>query len=141
MTSAQHVGNEAKQASQSPVLKGLARTGLAARGVIYVIIGVLALLVAFGRDSKQAESGGAMQAIAEKPGGTLALWLMAAGFAGLAVWRYAEAIFGQGGKDGHKASKRLLSLGRGVFYSSLFVTTVTYAMGVGGQQGSDKKSK
>jgi hypothetical protein len=141
MNSAQHVENEARQASQSPLLRGLARTGLAARGVIYLIIGVLALLIAFGRTDKKAESGGALQAIAEKPGGTFALWLMALGFVGLALWRYAEAVFGQAGPDGDKAGKRLLSLGRGVFYSSLLVTTITYALGVGKHQSSDSKSK
>jgi len=122
-------------------MRGLARTGLASRGLIYVIIGVLALLIAFGRTDKKAESGGALQAIAEKPGGTFALWVMAAGFVGLALWRFAEAVFGQAGPDGDKASKRLLSLGRGVFYSSLIVTTVTYALGVRSHQSSDSKSK
>jgi hypothetical protein len=141
MNSAQHVGNEARQASRSPLMRGLARTGLAARGVIYLIIGVLALLIAFGNTSRKAESGGALQAIAEKPGGTLALWLMAAGFVGLALWRFAEAAFGQAGPDGDKPGKRLLSLGRGVFYSSLLVTTVTYALGVKNQQSSDSQSK
>lgn len=141
MNSAQHVENEARQASQSPLMRGLARTGLAARGVIYLIIGVLALLIAFGRTDKKAESGGALQAIAEKPGGTFALWLMALGFVGLALWRFAEVAFGQAGPDGDKATKRLLSLGRGVFYSSLLFTTITYALGVGSHKSSDSKSK
>jgi hypothetical protein len=141
MSTANNVENQARQASRSPLMRGLARTGLASRGTIYVIIGVLAVMVAFGQSDKKAESGGAMQAIAEKPGGTFALWLMALGFVGLALWRFAEAAFGQAGPDGDKAGKRLLSFGRGIFYSSLLVTTISYAIGVGSHQSSDSKSK
>ena len=44
------------------------------------------------------------------------LWLLAVGFAGMALWRLAEAAYGQAGPEGRTVGKRLASLARGIFY-------------------------
>lgn len=49
---------------------------------------------------------GALHAIARQPGGTVVLWLQAVGFAGMALWRLAEAAYGQAGPGGRTAPKR-----------------------------------
>ena len=63
--------------------------------------------IAFGPSSKQADTTGALQEIASHPGGIVVLWLLAAGFAGLALWRLTEAAYGRPGPAGRTPGKRL----------------------------------
>ncbi|MYX42991.1 DUF1206 domain-containing protein, partial [Streptomyces sp. SID89] len=56
-----------RRAAKGSVTEGAARAGLAARGVIYLLVGVLALRVAFGDGDRQADRNGALAAIADKP--------------------------------------------------------------------------
>jgi hypothetical protein len=130
-----------RQVSSSTPFRALARAGLAARGVIYVLVGSLAVQIAFGEGGKQADRQGALQTVAQTPGGTLLLWLLAAGLGGMALWRFSEAVYGQAGAEGRKATKRLSSLARGIFYTVVCSTTVAFIIGSGGPGSSDKKSK
>lgn len=128
--------------SSSGAFRMLGRAGLAARGVIYILVGALAVQIAFGKsDGKEADRQGALQTVAQSPGGTLLLWLLAIGLAGMALWRFSEAIWGQAGPEGHKATKRLSSLARGIFYAVVCGSTVAFIIGAGGPGSSDKKSK
>jgi hypothetical protein len=129
------------QVSSKGTLRSLGRAGLIARGVIYMIVGALAVQIAFGKGGKEADRQGALQAVAQKPGGTVLLWLLAIGLAGMAIWRFSEAIWGQAQPDGDKATKRLSSAARGVFYSVVCASTVAFTIGAGGPGSSDKKSK
>ncbi len=130
------------RASTSSALRTLGRAGLSARGVIYILVGALAVQIAFGKsDGKEADRQGALQSIAQTPGGTILLWLLALGLAGMALWRFSEAIWGQSVPDGEKATKRLSSLARGIFYSVVSASTVAFVIGAGGPGSSDKKSK
>ena len=75
-TSIAGVTRRARRASDSPAAHMLARTGLTARGVIYILIGWVALLVALGRSSREADQQGALQLLAGKPYGLASLWLL-----------------------------------------------------------------
>jgi hypothetical protein len=138
------VGQQAKvagrRASSGNGMQFLARAGLTARGFMYILLGSLAIQVAFGGTDKKADREGALSAVSETPGGTFVLWAMVVGFLGLALWRYAEAAFGQPVADGRKATKRLASLGRGVFYTSVVVSIISFLMGQG-TTSSDEQSK
>jgi hypothetical protein len=128
--------------STSSTFRALGRAGLVARGVIYILVGALAVQIAFGKsDGKEADRQGALQTVAKTPGGTILLWLLAIGLAGMALWRFSEAVWGQAGPDGHKATKRLMSLGRGIFYAVVCASTVAFIIGAGGPGSSDKKSQ
>ena len=102
---------QARRASDSPASTALARAGLAARGVIYILIGWVAILVALGQTSHEADQQGALQLLAGKPYGLVSLWLLGIGFAGYALWRLSEAAFGVTG-EGNGAGPRLKSLVR-----------------------------
>jgi hypothetical protein len=130
-----------RDAASSRWLEGLARVGLVARGVNYVLVGLLAVAIGLGAGSEDADSSGALHAVAKHPGGSIALWLVAAGFAGLAIWRLAEAAYGQAGPDGHKPTKRLASLARGVLYVFVCVGVVAFLLGSGGQSSGNSESK
>src|SRR3954467_15795097 len=96
MTSAStaRVTGEARRASDSPAAHFLARAGLTARGVIYILIGWVAVLVALGQSSREADQRGALELLAGKPYGLVWLWLLGIGFAAYALWRLSEAAFG-----------------------------------------------
>jgi membrane protease YdiL (CAAX protease family) len=118
----------ARRAARSPAAHFLARAGLTARGVIYLLIGWVAVLVAIGHSSREADQQGALQLLAGKPYGLVSLWLLGIGFAAYALWRLSEAAFGMTGeKDG--AGPRLISLGRTVVYAGFAYLTFTVISG------------
>ncbi len=118
----------AKRASGSSAARFLARAGLTARGVIYILVGWVAVLVALGNSSREADQRGALQLLAGKPYGLVSLWLLAIGFAGYALWRLSEAAFGVVG-DRPGAGPRLKSLARAVIYAGLSYLTFTVITG------------
>lgn len=127
------VSGRARRASNSPGARALARAGLTARGVLYILIGWVAILVAFGRTSHRADQLGALQLLAGKPYGLVLLWLLGIGFAGYALWRLSEAAFGVTG-EGNGAGPRLKSLARAVIYAVFAYLTFKIISGVRGNQ-------
>ncbi|WP_031079895.1 DUF1206 domain-containing protein [Streptomyces sp. NRRL S-118] len=122
----------ARQAAGSSALGMAARWGLAARGVLYVLIGLIALRIASGDGGGQADRGGALAELAARPMGSVLLWALGAGLIGMAVWRLSEAVFGAAGADGRKARKRLLSGARCVFYAFVAYSVLAFAAGESG---------
>jgi hypothetical protein len=106
----------------------LARAGLTARGVIYILVGWVAVLVALGHSSSEADQQGALHMLAGKSYGLVSLWLLAIGFAGYALWRLSEAAFGVNGEP-PGAGPRLKSLARAVIYAGLSYLTFTVISG------------
>ena len=94
-----------------------------ARGVIYILVGWVALLVALGQSSREADQQGALQLLAGKSYGLVSLWLLGIGFAAYALWRLSEAAFGVTGEAPGLA--RLKSLARAVIYTGLAYLTFT----------------
>jgi len=104
------------------------------RGVLYILIGWVAVLVAVGQASHQEpDQQGALQLLAGKPYGRLSLWLLGIGFAGYALWRLSEAAFGVTG-DGNGAGPRLKSLARAVIYAGFAYLTIKVISGIQGSQ-------
>ena len=126
-TSAPRMMRTARQASDSPATHFLARAGLTARGVIYILVGWVAVLVALGQSGREADQEGALQLLASKSYGLVSLWLLAIGFASYALWRLSEAAFGVAGDAG--AGPRLKSLGRAIVYAGLSYLTFTVISG------------
>lgn len=129
-----------RQAAGHDLFHSLSRAGLVTHGVIYLMIGWLALRIGLGDGGAEADKKGALQTVVDNPGGMFLLWLLVVGFAGMALWRCAEALYGQPVPDGNKPVKRLVALARAVIYTGLFVSVLLYALGRGGK-GSDEQSK
>ncbi|MGW6573841.1 DUF1206 domain-containing protein [Streptomyces sp. NPDC054945] len=118
-----------------------ARCGLLARGVLYALIGLLALRVAFGDSGgKEADRQGALQELMGKPFGHVLVWAVGIGLVGMMLWRLSEAVFGAAGPDGGKPVKRLASAGRTVFYAAVAFSVLSFATGGGGRSG-DQQSR
>jgi hypothetical protein len=134
---------KARRAANSSAVDAAARWGFAARGVIYLLIGGLALQIAFGAGGEQADRGGALAEIAKKPLGSVLLWVLGIGLVGMALWRLSEALFGAAGPGGSKAGKRLLSAVRSVFYGFVAYSVLAFAAGdkSSGQGSSDQQSQ
>ncbi|HYX59074.1 MAG TPA: DUF1206 domain-containing protein [Streptosporangiaceae bacterium] len=129
-----------RRAANSKALRWLARSGLAARGAMYIIVGWIAVQVAFGHSGQQADKTGALQEVGATPVGGVLLWLLVIGFIGMALWRLSEAAYGRPGSGEQKTSQRLAALGRAVVYAVIAYSVLEFAMGTGGQQSSDKQS-
>ena len=116
----------------------VARVGLVARGVIYLLIGWVALMIAVGRSHQEADQRGALQTLASKPAGSAMLWALGIGFAAYALWRLSEAIRGVHG-EGKKAGPRVASAFRAVVYAFLAFTAVSVVHGSRSSQGTSQQ--
>ena len=141
---ARHRVREAKWAGRrvanSRYVDWLARAGLVARGIIYVLIGILAIGIAFGNSGHKADQSGAVRVVASTPIGALLLWLLVAGFIGMALWRLSEALYGAPGPDGRKASTRLIAGVKVVLYGFIAFGIMKYALGLGAPKSSDQQT-
>lgn len=91
---------QARRTANSTAVSCAARAGFVAPGVIYLLMGVLSPRVAFSDGGgEQADRGGAIAEIAEKPFGAVLLWLLGIALVGMTLWRLTEAAFGQAGPD------------------------------------------
>lgn len=106
--------------------------------MLYVLIGWVAILVAVGHSSQQADQQGALQFLAGKSYGRISLWLLFIGFIGYALWRLAEAAFGVTG-EGNGAGPRLKSLARGIVYAFVAYLTLKVISGASGNQARQQQ--
>lgn len=97
---------------------------------MYILIGLLAIMLAVGRSGHEADQQGALQWLAGQRYGLVVLWLLAVGFTGYALWRLSEAAFGVIG-EGHGAGPRLKSLARAVIYAGFAYLTFKVITGAG----------
>lgn len=130
-----------RKAADSKAVEWGARAGLMGRGVLYLLIGVLAARVAFGDGKREADRSGAVGGLADQPAGGFLLWTLGAALVGMAVWRLSEAAFGAAGPGGHKASKRALSGVRAAFYGFVAYSVLAFAAGEKGNTSSDRQSR
>ncbi|MCE3553723.1 DUF1206 domain-containing protein [Pseudonocardia sp. RS11V-5] len=130
----------AKAARSEPVRKG-ARVGIAAHGVLHLLIAWLALQVAFGGGG-EADQSGAVTTLAQQPFGRVLLWVLFLGFVAVMIWRISTALFGFGYVDDGKKKlvKRLTSAGQAVVYAALAVLTVRAAVQGSAQGGGGSKA-
>ena len=129
-----------RRAAASAPMRFLARAGFLARGLMYIVIGWIALQVAFGKTGQEADKTGALHELSTKPFGAAALWLLVVGFFGMALWRLSEAAYGSA-SGGGKASSRLSSLARAVIYAVIGYGVLKYAIGAGAPQSSNQQSQ
>ena len=135
---ATRTATQVERAATGSAAASIARAGLVARGVIYLLIGWVALMLALGRSNAEANQRGALKTLAGKPYGSLALWMLVVGFAAYALWRISEAFVGVTG-EGSGAGPRAKSAFRGVVYAFFAVTTVSVLHGSGASQATTQQ--
>lgn len=129
----------ARQASDHPALETAARVGYAVSGLLHLLIGWIALQVAWGMGGagKNADQSGALQSLAGNGAGKLALWVGVIGFLGLGLWQLADVAFGHPGSDKDAWMGKVKAFSKAVVYLALAWTTFRFASG----GSSDSKSQ
>ena len=145
-TPARHVAVKRAEAAgekvgQSKGFEFLARAGFVARGVIYGVIGILAVKLAVGAGGKTTNQNGALQTIAHQPFGKVLLILVAVGLAGYALWRLLRALLGHGPEGSDSGFDRLAAFASGVAYALICAVAVRILLGSGGGSSSGNANK
>lgn len=124
------VERQVAAAARGPTMMKIAAVGLVALGVVHVLVGVLALSIAWSGGDEEASASGAFAKLAEQPFGTALLWVSAVGLVGLAIWQLSEAVWGHQDKDGAgRVAKRVASGGKAVVYLVLAIISARTASG------------
>jgi uncharacterized protein DUF1206 len=124
-----HAQAGGESVAHSTAFEWLARSGFVARGLIYGIIGILALELALGSGGKTTNQQGALKTIAQQPFGEVLLILVAAGLAGYASWRIIRAFLGHGAEASDSGFERVAALASGVVYAALCAVAVKILLG------------
>jgi hypothetical protein len=129
-----------ERVAHRPEFEWLARAGLVARGVVYGVVGVLAVKLAVGDGGGTASQQGAMKEIASQPFGKVLLILVAIGLFGYAAWRLTRAAIGHGPESSDDGQERVSGLASGLVYLGFFVSAVLILLGAGGGSGNPDKA-
>jgi hypothetical protein len=127
---------------QSTAFEYLSRAGFVARGLIYGIIGVLALKLALGHGGKLTNQQGAMHTVAHQPFGKVLLTALAIGLGGYSLWRLVRAAIGHGPEGSDSGVERLAALASGIVYGGMCVLAIEILLGgsSGGKSTSPKQA-
>jgi hypothetical protein len=114
-----------------------ARFGHFTKGVIYALMGVLALQVALGSGGQLAGSKDAAAVIGEQPFGKVLLGLLGVGLVGYAVWRCVVGIkdTDRKGSNAKGIAHRAGSVVSGLINAALAVALFQMALGQGSDDG------
>ncbi len=114
-----------RAAATSPLMEKLIRLGYVARGLVWGVIGLLALQVATGNGGKITDQQGAIAAVGTTPLGRVLLYVMLIGLVGYALWGLIRAVVNplHAGHDAKGIAERLGSLVSGISYGLLAVAT------------------
>jgi len=105
----------------------IAQAGLIAKGIVYVLLGILAFMAAFelgGQSEQGADRSGVFSTLKDLPAGTLLLALVAAGLFCYSIWRGIQVFRPAHSGGTHKAGKRLRYLSSGLTYLLVAITAV-----------------
>jgi hypothetical protein len=121
-------------------VRSAARLGYAAIGVVYVLVGVLAVQVALGSGRGTPDKDVALHELLQAPFGRVLLGIVAVGLFGYLIWRMIEAIGDVEGR-GNEAKGLAMRAGyaiSGLIYGSLGLQAARLALGQGqGQEPQD----
>lgn len=112
-----------------PWVERLARLGYAARGAVYVLVGILAVQTAFGARHHATDTRGALHMVAQQSVALLAV--LAVGLFGYALWRIVQGVLDaeRKGKDWKGLAKRAAMVGSGLIYGGLALAAARMALG------------
>jgi hypothetical protein len=133
------VREESRAAGETaaPWIRRFARLGFASRGVVYILMGWIALQAALG--SRQAtDSSGALRSLLDEPLGRSMIGVIAAGLVCYTLWRAYAALVNP---ERDHAGKRLHHAGVAVVHGVLAVTAARIALSNGMRGGgSDQEA-
>src|SRR5215218_4249963 len=125
------VAREQAARQAGPWVERVARLGYIAKGVIYAVIGFLALREAVGAGGRSTDPSGAIHSIGTQPLGGVMLTLLAVGLACYALWKVVQGVKDPDGKgsDAHGIVRRVAYVGSGALYGLLAYTAAQSILG------------
>jgi hypothetical protein len=128
--------------AQNGFFERAARAGFVVSGLLHLVVGYLAIRIAFG-EAGTADQSGALATLAGKPGGPIALWLAAAALLALGMWRLVETALGRS-SDRKASSSSVVDRGKAfslaVVYVALAYSAFGYARGAGKSTGEQNST-
>ena len=122
-----------KKVANSRVMEALTRLGYGVRGLIYIVMGLLAFNVSLGKGGAPASQQGAIAAIGTQPAGLVILWVVLIGLVSYSLWGVIRAVLDPLNK-GHDM-KGLLARGgflvSAASYAILIPSTYGFITGAG----------
>jgi hypothetical protein len=130
-------------AEASPWIEGLGRFGYAAKGLVYLIIGGLAVQAALGLGGQTTDQRGALAHISGAPFGRVVLVVLTVGLLGYALWQAVRAALDteQKGSGGKGLLARAIYAGVALVYVGLAYSALRIAMGMSSGQGSTEQTQ
>ncbi|HEV2707689.1 MAG TPA: DUF1206 domain-containing protein [Pyrinomonadaceae bacterium] len=124
----EEIGEGAREAleevAEHPWMERLARFGYAAKGVVYIVVGILALLADFGEGGDLTDTRGAMRTIELQPFGKIILSVVAAGLGAYVLWRWVQAA---ADADNKGSDAKGLAIRTGYFFSGLVYAGLAFS--------------
>jgi len=133
--------------AEHPGVVKIGRAGWFAKGVVYLIGGILALSVAAkasgwsddpSTGDQEASPTGAIKTVAGSGGGTFLLYLLAIGMLLYAAWRVVSALL-PGGTDAKAWAKRIGFAASALLYTTLAISAIALARNSAEDQDGNKK--
>lgn len=129
----------------------LGRVGLVGKGVVYAVLGLLALQLALGDPSAETSTSGAVEWVAQQPFGRFLLVALTLALFALGIWQLLNAAQGDPAEHDESGFDRLKSGGKGVAYLGLAVVALTATLanwsgsdggsgGAGGDGGQEQQT-
>ena len=126
-----HPGTAVKRAASNKWVEFLERIGYVARGILYVVMGSLALGLAVGIGGKATDQSGSLATLAGGSFGKLLLVVFVVGLAAYSLWGFVRATFDplHRGDDPPGIAERLGFAWSGVAYAGLSLFAIELLMG------------
>ncbi len=119
-----------ESAASSSVLTGLARVGLIAYGIVHVLLGWIAVQMAWGSAAQSGDESGALAILADDPLGRALLWVIVVGLFALVLWQVSEAIWGfKGEEDKKRLRHRVVAAFKAAVFAALAISAIGAATG------------
>ncbi len=118
----------------------MARIGYVARGAVFVVLGTLVMLAAFGSLRRSPDPKDVLQTLLSHALGEFIVIVMCVGLLFFATWRIVQALFDAdgSGRDVKGIVRRALYFLQGLFYVALAAVPATMLWGWIGRASSDQ---
>ena len=129
--------NIAVDQNKNEAIEKLARFGMGAKGVVFLILGTLTAMAAFNEGGQKAGQEDALKFIYNQPFGQVLLALLTVGLVGYVVWRFVQAFRDPEGEGDDKKgiAKRIGYGASGLLYAFLAFEAIRMLMRSGSSDG------
>ena len=118
-----------------PWVAPIVRLGYVAKGIIYLLIGVLAVRLAFGLEGgRVTDASGALRVLMNQPFGFFLISALGVGILAYAAWQIVEGLLDTRGKGGGARgwTDRALTIVKGAVYGAVGLEALRMVLGIRG---------